>query len=149
MGQHKNRNRGIVPAQSAELRFQAMMRESFSGPLPPPEVLDRYNQILPGAAERIIVMAESQHAHRLGLEKHVIHSNVSAQRLGTILGFVVAMTVIIGGTWLVHDGKSGQGLAAILSALAVLVGTFIYSKHEQQKELAKKTEALAPVTERR
>ena len=56
--------------------------------------LERYNQILPGAAERIIAMAESQHAHRQGLEKHVIESNVSAQRLGTILGFVVAMTAI-------------------------------------------------------
>jgi hypothetical protein len=61
-----------------------------------------------------------------------------------ILGFVVAMTVIVGGTWLVHDGKSGEGLAAILTALATLVGTFIYSKREQQRDLAKKTEALVP-----
>jgi uncharacterized membrane protein len=126
-----------------------MMQASFSGPLPPPDVLDRYNQILPGAAERIIVMAESQHEHRLDLEKHVIHSNVSAQKLGTILGFVVAMTVIVGGTWLVHDGKSGEGLATIITALAALVGTFIYSKHEQQRDLAKKTEALVPTTQHR
>jgi hypothetical protein len=88
-------------------------------------------------------MAEGQHAHRQSLEKHVIHSNVSAQRLGTILGFVVAMTVVIGGMYLVHEGKNGEGLAAILTALASLVGVFLYSKHEQQKDLAKKTEALA------
>jgi uncharacterized membrane protein len=119
------------------------MMRSFSGPLPPPEALERYNQIVPGAAERIIVMAESQHSHRQGLEKHVIHSNVSAQRLGTVLGFIVAMTVVIGGMYLVHEGKSGEGLAAILTALASLVGVFLYSKHEQQRELAKKTEALA------
>ncbi len=88
-------------------------------------------------------MAENQHTHRQGLEKHVIHSNVAAQRLGTILGFIVAMTVVIGGMFLVHEGKSGEGLAAILTALASLVGVFLYSKHEQQKELAKKTDALA------
>ncbi len=140
---HKNRNHGI--AQNAELRIQAMMR-SFSGPLPPPEALERYNQILPGAAERIIAMAESQHSHRLELEKHVITSNVSAQKLGTVLGFIVAMTVVIGGMFLVHEGKSGEGLAAILTALASLVGVFLYSKHEQQKDLAKKTEALANAT---
>ena len=119
---------------------------SFSGPLPPPEALERHNQILPGAAERIIAMAESQHSHRLELEKHVVTSNVSAQKLGTVLGFIVAMTVVIGGMFLVHEGKSGEGLAAILTALASLVGVFLYSKHEQQKDLAKKTEALANAT---
>ena len=97
MSRNKQRNRGLTTSQSAdsqsaEVRIQAAMR--YSGPLPPPEALERYNQILPGAAERIIAMAESQHAHRQGLEKHVIESNVSAQRLGTILGFVVAMTAI-------------------------------------------------------
>lgn len=137
----KNRNRSMVQTQSAELRVQAMMR-AFSGPLPPPEALERYNQVLPGAAERIIAMAESQHSHRQELEKHVIKSNVSAQKLGTILGFVVSMTVVLGGMFLVHEGKSGEGLAAILTALASLVGVFLYSKREQQKDLSKKTDAL-------
>jgi len=118
------------------------MRASFSGPLPPPDALERYNEVLPGAAERIIAMAESQHAHRQSSEKHVIHSNISAQKLGTVLGFIVAMTVVVGGMFLVHEGKSGEGLAAILTALASLVGVFLYSKHEQQKDLSKKTEAL-------
>jgi uncharacterized membrane protein len=141
---HENRNpsTAVVQAQSAEMRLQAQLR-SFSGTLPPPEALERYNQILPGAAERIIVMAERQHGHRIELESHVIKSNVSAQKLGTILGFIVAMTVIIGGLFLVHQGKNAEGLAAILTALAALVGVFVYSKHEQQKDLAKKTEALA------
>jgi len=58
------------------------------------------------------------------------------------------MTVVIGGMYLVHEGKSGEGLAAILTALASLVGVFLYSKHEQQKELAKKTEALANAAQR-
>jgi flagellar motor component MotA len=93
-------------------------------------------------------MAESQHSHRQDLEKHVIVSNVSAQKLGTILGFIVAMTVVLGGMWLVHDGKSVAGLASILTALASLVGVFVYSKYEQQKDLAKKTEALAVAAQR-
>jgi uncharacterized membrane protein len=135
----------MVQSQSTALRIQAA---AFSGPLPPPDALERYNQIVPGAAERIIAMAESQHTHRQALEKHVIHSNISAQRLGTVLGFVVAMTVVIGGMYLIHEGKSGEGLAAILTALASLVGVFLYSKHEQRKELAKKTEALTHAAQR-
>lgn len=141
----RNRNPGIVPSQNTALHIQAA---TFSGPLPPPDALERYNQILPGAAERIITMAESQHTHRQGLEKHVIHSNVAAQRLGTILGFIVAMTVVIGGMYLVHEGKSTAGLAAILTALASLVGVFLYSKREQQRDLSKKTEALTNAAQR-
>lgn len=38
--------------------------EAFSGPLPPPEVLRGYNDVLPGAAERIFTMAEAQAEHR-------------------------------------------------------------------------------------
>jgi hypothetical protein len=53
------------------------------------------------------------------------------------------MTVVIGGMYLVHEGKSAQGLATIITAVAALVGVFVYSKQEQQKDLAKKTEELA------
>jgi uncharacterized membrane protein len=124
-----------------ETRIQAMATR-FSGPLPPPEALERYNQTLPGAAERIIAMAESQHDHRQHLEKHVVQSNIKAQRLGTILGFIVSMTVILGGMWLLHEGKDTAGLATVLTALGALVGVFIYSKHQQREDLKKKTDAM-------
>ncbi|PYV79758.1 MAG: hypothetical protein DMG96_02730 [Acidobacteria bacterium] len=112
----RTEKRRALQGQRAELRVQAMMR-SFSGPLAPPEALERYNQTLPGLAERMIAMVESQHSQRQELEKHVIHANISAQRVGTMLGFIVAV--------------------------ASLVGVFLYSKREQQKDLDKKTQGLA------
>lgn len=45
-----------------------------SGPIPDPMTLERYDQILPGAAERIIKMAEDQSTHRREIEKIVIIS---------------------------------------------------------------------------
>jgi hypothetical protein len=36
----------------------------FSGPLPPTEMLQEYNRLIPNGAERIMTMAESQSAHR-------------------------------------------------------------------------------------
>jgi uncharacterized membrane protein len=41
--------------QAAVLRME---RHEFSGPLPSPEVLARYNDALPGGAERIVALAE-------------------------------------------------------------------------------------------
>ena len=111
---------------------------SFSGPLPPPEALDKYNQALPGAAERILAMAEKQSDHRRELEAKVVSSNVFVQKVGPFLGFVVAMTVVVGGMILILRGKDGYGLAAIIAALASLTGVFVYGKAKQNRELTAK-----------
>jgi flagellar motor component MotA len=75
--------------------------------------------------------------------KSALLSRISQHRnLGTILGFVVAMTAIIGGSLLVYGGKETSGLTAIITALAGLVGVFVYGKREQKKELANKAQAI-------
>jgi len=40
----------------------------FSGPLPSPDHLEKYNEILPGAADRIIKMAEKEQENRSKLQ---------------------------------------------------------------------------------
>lgn len=72
---------------SHENRRQIVERRSvtFCGPLPPPEILQQYNEILPGAANRIITMAEEQSSHRRILESKVINSDIINSRLGLFL----------------------------------------------------------------
>lgn len=139
--------RSVNPEQKSEakadiVRVAALISSVFSGPLPPPEILQKYNEVLPGAAERILRMAESQHHHRQQLEKKVVESNTFSQMAGMVLGFVIAMTAIGGGIWLTSKGKSGAGLTSIIAALAALVGVFIYGKMQQGKELVEKQSAL-------
>lgn len=129
------------------VRVAAQISRTFSGPLPPPEILQRYNEIVPGAADRIIKMAESQQHHRQALEKSVVDSNVFSQKIGLGLGFIIAITAIGGGIWLSAIGKSGSGLTAIIGALASLVGVFVYGKVQQSKELADKANALSTAAE--
>ncbi len=93
------------------VRVAAQISRTFSGPLPPPEILQRYNEIVPGAADRIIKMAESQHHHRQALEKSVVDSNVFSQKVGLGLGFIIAMTAIGGGIWLDRRTRTGLDLA--------------------------------------
>lgn len=120
---------------------------SFSGPLPPPEILEKYNRVFPGLAERIIGMAEQQSKHRQNLEKTVVDSNAFVQKAGPFLGFVVAMTAVVGGIELILKGKDGYGLAAIIGALASLAGVFIYGKTRQRKELNEKAEDFVKPTQ--
>ncbi len=116
----------------------------YSGPLPPPENLAKYEQILPGSADRIIRMAEQQAMHRQHLEKLVLGSNATAQKWGLGCAFIIAMSAIWGGVWLSLKGMSGEGLAAIIGALVALVAVFVYGKADQKKELQKKAEELIP-----
>jgi uncharacterized membrane protein len=114
----------------------------FSGPLPPPEELAKYEQILPGSANRIISMAEEQSSHRRDLEKTVIGANVRTQTWGLVSAFIIAMTAIGGGIWLSAKGMSGAGLTSIITALAALVGVFVFGKSQQNKELSEKQKSL-------
>ncbi len=55
-----NSEKLVVRHQSSSL--------AFSGPIPPPEALEKYEHILPGAAERILSMAEKNNDHNIKIE---------------------------------------------------------------------------------
>jgi uncharacterized membrane protein len=128
-----------MAAISAELKAEF---HHFSGPLPPPEALARYNEVIPGGAERILAMAERQSAHREALESKVVNANVSSQKMGSTYAFILSLVAIVGGVWLIHDGKSVTGLATILADLAALAGVFVVSRSKQAKERVQKANAL-------
>lgn len=110
----------------------------FSGPLPPPEVLKGYDDACPGAAERILAMAEKQADHRRSMESRNQTQGGRREWLGMVLGFVVAMNAIGGGVYLIRHGSQVEGLTSIIVALGGLVGVFIYARHVKVKELARK-----------
>lgn len=110
----------------------------FQGPIPPPSILRGYGDILPSAPERILAMAENQSAHRQKLEMLVIQGDNTRADRGQLYGFIVAMTVILGGIGMIIAGKDVLGLSAILGSLASLAGVFIYGSNARRKEREKK-----------
>lgn len=114
----------------------------FSGPIPPPATLEKYNEIIPNGAERIMAMAQRQSAHRENLETKVIEADIAKQTRGSIFGFIISLVVIIGGFVLLEQGKKVEGLAAIIASLTSLVAVFVYGRYEQKKERKEKSTAL-------
>lgn len=119
---------------------QKLLQASFTGPLPPPSMLAHYNDIIPNGAERIMAMAERQQAHRHDLEQHVIKSNSSNQRLGVVLGFIIALFVAGGGFWLVYLGREAAGIASVITSIAGPASVFVWGRLQQKKERAEKLE---------
>jgi len=95
----------------------------------------KYEDFLPGSADRIISMAERQSAHRQSMESKVVSSGCANERIGMIFGFIICLAAIFSGLYLILHGKNSSGIAAILVALASPAGVFIYGKSQQKKDL--------------
>ena len=134
---------GSEPLRRQTTTLTQFEAKFFQGPIPPPGALAEYNRICPGAANRILAMAESQVLHRQELEREVINSNCRSQARGPILGFVLAAAVIVIGSYLILQGKEVSGLVALLGALAAVIVPFVYGRREQKRELQKKRQELA------
>lgn len=88
-------------------------------------------------------MAERQAAHRHEIEAKAVDGKLAAERLGQILAFLVAITAVGGGVWLISQGRDTQGLAAIIGALGMLTGTFVFGRYRDAKERQEKRAELA------
>ncbi|MFN6943506.1 MAG: DUF2335 domain-containing protein [Cytophagaceae bacterium] len=113
-------------------------RTIHSGPLPPPEVLEKYSAIIPNGAERIMQMAENQNSHRIAIEKSAIKSQSNQSFLGQIFGFTIGIVALLAAWHLAINGHNA--VAGIIGGTTVvgLVSVFIIGKTSQSKQLEKK-----------
>ncbi len=129
-----------IDARQAQLSTQRVSASlsAFQGPLPPPEILEKYNLIVANGAERIMAMAESQLGHRQSLESVVVNGNALAQRRGQLFAFILGFIGIAGGIGLIAFDKSVSGLVSIITAFVALTSVFIYGRLEQERERERK-----------
>jgi uncharacterized membrane protein len=75
-----------------------MTAAHWSGPLPPPSALHSFNEVIPGGADRILKMAESEQAHRHRCDGNALQLEIEAVKRGQWLGATVSIMSIIGAT---------------------------------------------------
>jgi uncharacterized membrane protein len=111
---------------------------SFSGPLPPADMLIEYNQAVPDGAERIFVMTEKQAAHRQRLEASVITSQNKQSHIGQVFAFILAILLIAVGTYAIHVGATAVASVIFGTTIAALTAVFVIGKNAQKKDLGEK-----------
>ena len=110
--------------------------ESFEGPLPPPAVLEGYERVLPGSAERILRMAEQQAEHRRVVFTTLVEADTSRARWGLWLGAVVAVAFILAATAMVLAGQTVAGTIVATADLLGIVGVFVYGTRRRARLMA-------------
>jgi uncharacterized membrane protein len=127
----KNKDLQSYNNPSAVIHSQSV---SFSGPLPHPDILHKYDEIYPGAAKIIIEMAKSQSEHRQDLEKKVIGSDIRNSKMGLYFGFIIGLTGISAGVYVISIGQVIAGSALSGITLVSLVSIFVYGSQGRKKE---------------
>jgi len=91
----------------------------FRGPLPPPAALERYDRLLPGAAERILRMAEQEQAAGHTFASEVVGAAATETRRGQSFGFAAALAALGVTAYL---GYLGHAFAASVVGGTTVVG---------------------------
>ena len=129
-------------------RFVARSLRFTRAPLPSPDILAGFEQIVPGSANRIIIQFEEQSAHRRALEaNHQTFTHRSAY-LGTACALVVALSFLGVSGYLIGTGHDAAGGALGTIDIVGMVTAFLSARYLQQKDLQVKAEdakrAIAP-----
>jgi uncharacterized membrane protein len=100
--------------------------QQFSGPLPPPEVLRRYDEVQPGLASRIVSMAEKEQTFRHGIVEKQINGVTRSTTRGQYLAFAVVVVMASAAGYVAHLGypktAGGIGGATLVALVSVFLG---------------------------
>ena len=112
--------------------------EYFSGPLPSPRMMADYNTIIPGAAERIMIMAEEQHRHRISLEKNIMPNQVKQSERGQYFAFGLCFLLILLAGYCVYKEANLVAFSIVTTTIIVVTGLFITGRLMMRKDLKNK-----------
>ena len=102
----------------------------YSGPLPTPEQLEKYEAISPGAAEKIIKMTIKQAEHRQELEKMDAKSAIRDSIAGLTYAFIICLSSVGGTVFLMNGDHTIGGSILCGSSLVAIISAFIQGKNK-------------------
>lgn len=127
-----------MPPESQKLVFKAV-KSSFSGPLPHPEIMKGYEEVVPGAAQRILDMAEKRMDHRMNLESRdmdLAHNSLDKEfnlaKTSLILGGIMGLILIIACIVLVYNDKTIEGFSMLIPIVSALIVKKKFDKKRHQ-----------------
>lgn len=104
-----------------------------TGPLPSPDAVQRYEQVLPGAADRIMKLIESQAEHRMDMETSLVEGALRTERLGQVFGLSIVVLVFAVSAWLIDGGHGISGTVLGVTDLVALIAVFLRGRGDSSQ----------------
>jgi uncharacterized membrane protein len=115
-----------IPGLVAHLRF-----DDHAGPLPHPDLLVAYEQIVSGAARQLMDDFLSEGEHRRSLQQQVVDDSSSAVRTGQLLALLIILLLIGIGAAATFTGHEVVASIIFAGGFAAVAATFIASRMTQ------------------
>lgn len=115
----------------------AIIGQSFTypSPLPPPEILEKYEKIMPGLVEEIISMTNIQGNHRRELEATKLKADITHQQnrdteamRGMFFAFFISIFFLLIGSYTALHGAEFAGSIFGVSGVGGIVYAFIHGR---------------------
>lgn len=125
-------------------QIHAVSSQFYQGPIPHPDILDRFEQIVPGSAGSIVGQALEEGNHRRALEVSAQEANIESQKrqlaiaeyqsravfrsdtISQILGATVSLGCIASAVYLaIHGHETIAGAIAIVPTGALIQAFFV------------------------
>ncbi|MFN8436906.1 MAG: DUF2335 domain-containing protein [Cytophagales bacterium] len=130
--------------QSSSITLSTQTTNLYSGPIPNPESLEKYEQILPGAADRILKMAELEQKSRLEnnsklieIESKSLDFEYKNFRRGQVFALSSVFVIVGFCVWIIYQGYASYGRDIAIAVIVALAGTFVIGRSLLKKKISK------------
>ena len=122
------------PVSSQQKKLVASFSgEIFQGPLPDPEMLERYKNADPSFPERIVKMAEKHNAADVEIKRSFSFSNTVIPIAGQVFTFLLGVGSLFTCIYLAEKGYASGAIAAIAAGFApIIINAFKGLRHNSR-----------------
>ena len=111
---------------ASEVPAKNEMGRGFLRGLPNPEELAKYEKVIPGGAERILEMVETDARHRQEREIQEARNQIRTTRIKQLITCVLVLVAGVFGGVLMVSGSELAGLIIVLIDAVAVVGIAVY-----------------------
>jgi len=123
-----------IPSQNEQPVLHArQISEVYQGPLPEPDMLERYKNAGPSFPERIMLMAEAHNAADIVTKNRISLSNLVVPIIGQAFTFILGAGGILASVYLAMSGYAGSAIAVIAGSFSPIIINAFKGQRQNKK----------------
>jgi uncharacterized membrane protein len=115
----------LIGSQVIREAVREEIQAYWSAPLPPPETLAQYDQIVPGMTERILVMTERSVTGKIDIDDKLANAEIETAKMGLSLAFALTSIAFLASVIFFAFGDRVAGVAFLSFPVLMLIRSFI------------------------
>lgn len=116
------------PTENGQTRIEVHQSQMWKAPLPPPSVLSDFDNVVPGAAERIINAWEAEGNHRRMMDWREQRAYYRDALVGKVFALIFVLAALSLAAWAVYKGEAWIGAILGTGLIGSVVWAFIHQR---------------------